>query len=286
MLYGFNKSFAVMTTSKIHTYADIDWAELRAHALEKKGWRNKGPQEWDIKAASFATRNKSSAYIDLFLDLLPLEPNMSVLDIGSGPGTLAIPIAGKVGSVTAIDFSKGMLETLKGLALEEKISNITTVHCAWEDDWHAKGIRPHDIAIASRAMGILDLEAALKKIDAYATRYVFLSERIGETPFDVGAFAAVGRPFAAGPDYIYTVNMLYSMGIYPNISVLTLDRETTFSSMAEAVKSYSWMFSDITADETVALENYLQDQLVKQENNQLTIRREAPPRWAVIWWQK
>ncbi len=275
-----------MADTKIQTFADIDWAYLRAKAFEKKAWRNKGPKEWDAKASSFAARNKSAAYIDLFLALLPLETTMSVLDVGSGPGTLTIPIAGKVGSVTAIDFSAGMLEVLNDLAATEKISNIKTIQCAWEDDWQAKGLRPHDIAIASRAMGVEDLDAALKKIDAYATRYVFLSDRIGSTPFDVAAFAALGRPFAAGPDYIYTVNMLYSLGIHPNISVLTLDREITFASMEEATKSYSWMFNDITADETVALENYLRKQIVKKEGDQLTLRREAPPRWAVIWWQK
>ncbi len=275
-----------MADSKIHTFADIDWAELRANAFDKKGWRNKGPKEWDAKANSFAARNKSASYIDLFLALLPLEPNMSVLDVGSGPGTLAIPIATKVKSVTAIDFSKGMLLALNSIASEENITNIKTIHCAWEDDWQAKGIGPHDIAIASRAMGVQDLESALKKIDAWATSYVFLSDRIGETPFDVGAFNAVGRPFAAGPDYIYTVNMLYTLGIHPNISVLTLDREMTFSSMEEAIRSYSWMFSDMTADETVALEKYLQRLIVRRDNDQLTVRRAAPPRWAVIWWQK
>lgn len=275
-----------MADSKIHTFADIDWAELRANAFAEKGWRNKGPKEWDTKATSFAARNKSASYIDLFLALLPLEPTMSVLDVGSGPGTLAIPIAGKVRSVTAIDFSRGMLEALNNLASEEKITNITTIHCAWEDDWQAKGIHRHDIAIASRAMGVQDLEAALKKINAYATKYVFLSDRIGATPFDEAAFAAVGRPFTAGPDYIYTVNILYTLGIHPHIAVLTLDRELTFCSLEEALKSYSWMFNDITADETIALENYLQEQIVKKDYNQLTLRREAPPRWAVIWWQK
>ncbi|MBU1568747.1 MAG: class I SAM-dependent methyltransferase [Proteobacteria bacterium] len=275
-----------MANSKIQTFADINWAELRANAFEKKGWSNKGPKEWDAKAASFATRNKSASYIDLFLDLLPLEPTMSVLDVGSGPGTLAIPIAGKVRSVTAIDFSKGMLEGLNKIASEENVTNIKTIHCAWEDDWQAKGIRPHDIAIASRAMGVRDLETALKKINDHASRYVFLSDRIGETPFDVAAFAAVDRPFSAGPDYIYTINILYSLGIHPNISVLTLEREMTFSSMEEALRSYSWMFSDITASETVALEKYLQRQIVSRDSNTLTLRREAPPRWAVIWWQK
>ncbi len=275
-----------MVNSKIHTFEDINWPALRANALEKKGWRNKGPKEWDGKATSFATRNKSAAYIDLFLALLPLEPTMSVLDVGSGPGTLAIPIAGKVETVTAIDFSVGMLEALNKIASEENICNIKTLHCAWEDDWQAKGIRPHDIALASRAMGVENLEMALKKIDTYATRYVFLSDRIGETPFDVEAFRAVGRPFAAGPDYIYTVNILYTLGIHPNISVLTLDRETPFNSMEEAIRSYSWMFNDITTDEMVALENYLQKQIVKRENGQITLLRQAPPRWAVIWWQK
>jgi Methyltransferase domain len=275
-----------MADLKIHTFADINWAELRANAFEKKGWRNKGPKEWDAKANSFAARNKSAAYIDLFLALLPLEPTMSVLDVGSGPGTLAIPIATKVQSVTAIDFSEGMLAVLNTLSSEQQITNIKTIQCAWEDDWQAKGIGPHDIAIASRAMGVRDLASALIKIDAWATRYVFLSDRIGETPFDVGAFAAVGRPFAAGPDYIYTVNMLYTLGIHPNISVLTLDREMTFSSMEEAMKSYSWMFNDITTDETAALEKYLQGLIVRRANGQLTVRRIAPPRWAVIWWQK
>lgn len=274
-----------MAETRIHTYADINWADLRANALERKGWRNKGPAEWDAKAVSFAARNKSATYVDLFLDHLPLEPTMSVLDVGSGPGTLALPIAGKVSSVTAIDFSKGMLEVLNNLAADENITNIRTVHCAWEDDWQEKGILPHDIAIASRAMGVQDLAAAIKKIDACARKFVFLSDRVGATPFDPEAFAAVGRPFVAGPDYIYTVNILYSMGIHPNISILTLERELTFSSMEEALRSYSWMFTDLTGEETVALERYLL-RIIKKENDQLVLRRQSPPRWAVIWWAK
>jgi len=286
-ILSFTKYFLVcMADPKIHIFDDIDWADLRANALKKKAWQNKGAKDWDAKAHSFATRNKSSAYIDLFLALLPLETGMSVLDVGSGPGTLAIPIASKVRSVTAIDFSKGMLQVLNDLALKEKISNIKTIHCAWEDDWQANGLRPHDIAIASRAMGVENLASALKKIDSYASRYVFLSDRVGSTPFDVAAFAAIGRPFIAGPDYIYTINTLYTLDIHPNISMLTLEREMTFSSMEEAIRSYSWMFNDITADETAALENYLQGLIIKNEKNQLTLRRESPPRWAVIWWQK
>ncbi len=275
-----------MTGSSLHTFCDIDWVGLRANAFAKKAWPNKSPKDWDAKAESFSSRNKSAAYVRLFLALLPLEANMSILDIGSGPGTLAIPIADKVRSVTAIDFSSRMLQVLNNLASNAEITNIQTLQCAWEDDWQAKGLQPHDIAIASRAMGVKDLKSALKKIDSYASRYVFLSDRIGSTPFDPKAFSAIGRHFAAGPDYIYTVNMLYTMGIYANVSVLNLESELTFTSLEEAIQSYSWMFHDMTDKETAALRSYLEQQVVRKEQGQLTLRRETPPQWAVIWWKK
>ena len=85
-----------MADSIPQMYADIDWSSLRANALAQKGWQEKGPVEWDQKARSFASRNKSTAYVDLVLSHLPLDPSFTVLDIGSGPGTLAIPMAKKV----------------------------------------------------------------------------------------------------------------------------------------------------------------------------------------------
>lgn len=275
-----------MTDFSPATYADIDWTVLRANALKKKGWHNKEAKDWDGKARSFAGRNKSSAYIDLFLSHLPLQPDMTVLDVGSGPGTLAIPIARQVKSVTAIDFSRTMLDTLIELAAAEQLTNIDIAHCAWEDDWQARGIKPHDIAIASRAMGVKDLEEALKKIDAFALQYVFLSDRIGATPFEIGAFKALGRPFAPGPDYIYTLNILYTMGIYANVTVLTLEQDVIYSSMDEAIKSYSWMFHDITAREIAALERYIAGQVIDSAADRLTVRRTTVPQWALIWWKK
>lgn len=275
-----------MTVSPPQTYADIDWATLRHNALQKKGWRTKDAKEWDGKARSFSGRNKSSRYIDLFLAGLPLGGDLTLLDIGSGPGTLAIPIARKVKSVTALDFSQSMLDTLKELAAAEQLTNIRTVHCAWEDDWQARGIEPHDIAIASRALGVQDLAAALRKIDAFGRRYVFLSDRIGPTPFEIGAFQAVGRTFAPGPDYIYTLNILYTLGIHANVQVLTLERDITYPSLDEALASYSWMFNDITPQETAALTRYIAGQTIARDGDALTVRRTTVPQWALIWWQK
>jgi len=267
------------------TYRDIDWASLRANAMDRKGWKSKGPKEWDGKADSFSKRNQDSAYSSLFLSHLPLKSTSSVLDIGSGPGTLAIPISVRVKNVTAIDFSGGMLSTLDKVAADQQIHNISTIQCAWEDDWAARGIKPHDIAIASRSMGVRDLAAALHKINGYAKKFVFISDRIGDTPFEKSAFSALGRPFETGPDYIYTLNTLYTLGIHPNVTVLKLDRNNVYTSMADAIDSYSWMFRDITQEETILLEKYISSRIVGGSDGKIVVARDNPPRWALIWWE-
>lgn len=268
------------------TYNDIDWAALRAHAMALKGWKSKGPKEWDEKSQSFSDKNRHHDYVELFLSRLDVHGDYTVLDIGSGPGTLSLPIATKAKSVTAIDFSKGMLRNLQKNAEAKGLDNITTVHCAWEDDWAKEGILPHDIAIASRSMGVKDLERALKKIDSFATRYVYISDRIGPTPFEAAAFSAIGRSFQPGPDYIYTLNMLYKLGIYPNVTVLELDRHVHYSSFQKALDAFIWMFRDLTANELARLEDYVSSRIVAEDQNGITIERDTPVRWALIWWKK
>ena len=275
-----------MSAPSPKTYEDIDWPALRANAMQQKGWKSKGPEQWDKKAGSFAKRNKDSRYTSLFLEQLPLEKSCTVLDIGSGPGTLAIPIARHVERVTALDFSARMLSTLNSLAKEENISNINTIQCSWEDDWEKLPLKPHDIAIASRSMGVENLPAALEKINRYGRKYVFISDRIGATPFDEHAFMALGRDFRPGPDYIYTLNILYTLGIHANVTVLTLERRTTYENMEGALDSYRWMFNDLNSRELVLLEKYIDDSTVEKKGDTITVERKDPPRWALIWWAK
>lgn len=267
-------------------YQDIDWALLRANAFADKGWKSKSAGDWDKKASSFAGRNKSNSYVDHFISHLPLQAKLTVLDIGCGPGTLAIPIAQKVSSVTALDFSSGMLTTLKQLAVEADVTNITTVQAAWEDDWHERNVSSHDIAIASRSMSVHDLEMAINKINSFANKYVFLSDRIGSTPFEVGAFEALGREFSPGPDYIYTLNTLYSMGIYPNVSVISLEQDSTFSSFDEAVASFKWMFNNLSPEEEILLNKFVEKRIIERTAERIVVRRHTPPKWAIIWWAK
>jgi SAM-dependent methyltransferase len=275
-----------MNIPKKPTYHDLDWMQLWQNAREQKSWSSKGAADWDKKAASFAVRNYHSPYVALFLSRLPLDKSYSVLDIGSGPGTLALPLAEQVNSVTAIDYSQEMLNILTSHAKEKKLVNIRPILGSWEDDWKDLGIEPHDIAIASRSMNVADLNMAINKLNEHATQYVFITDRIAPSPFDPAAFAAIGREFNCGPDYIYTINILYQLGIHPNVEVLELERDLCFKNMEEALDSYCWMFKEITPTERTLLEQYLQGRTLSSSPEKLVIQREFPPKWAMIWWKK
>lgn len=275
-----------MTDFSELTHADINWDQLWRTARKKKGWSSKGAGEWDKKASSFASRNKTSPYIELLLSHLPLTADMTVLDVGCGPGTLSLPLAGRARSVTALDFSEKMLEILVHEAKELQLDNITAIRCAWEDDWQEKGIAIHDIAIASRSLSVDDISAALTKLDAFAAKYVFIADRISPTPFDPEVFKAVGRPFVSGPDYIYTLNILYTMGIHPNVTILEPENQFHYQDLEQAFLTYSWMLKDLTAAEENTLKFYLQHKALPTADGQIAIPRQTPPRWALIWWAK
>ncbi len=268
------------------TYSDLDWDVLWQNARLQKSWSSKGAEEWDKRASSFTSRNQASPFVSLVLSHLPLDSSLTVLDVGAGPGTLALPIAAKVKSVTALDFSSGMLATLSQQAEEAGIDNIRTVHCGWEDDWASYDIVRHDIAIASRSLGVADLKGALHQLDRYSSQAVFIVDRISPAPFDPEAFQAVGRPFNPGPDYIYVLNILYGMGIHPHVQILSLDSTNRFADQAEALRSYSWMFKDLSAEEETRLHRYIADRSRDCDNGQICIERKVPPQWALIWWEK
>ncbi len=274
-----------MTPNSTLTYSDIDWDILWRNARRQKSWNSKGVEEWDKRAPSFSSRNQTSPFVSLVLSCLPLDSSLTVLDVGAGPGTLALPIAGKVKAVTALDFSSGMLSALREQAANAGINNIRTVHCSWEDDWASFDISRHDIAIASRSLAVADLKGALRQLDRYSSRAVFIVDRISPTPFDPEAFRAIGRPFNPGPDYIYVLNILYGMGIHPHVHILRLDNSNWFADQAEAFRSYSWMFKDLSAQEETQLRHYIADNSRACDNG-LHIERKVSPQWACIWWEK
>ena len=104
---------------------------------------------------------------------------------------------------------------------------------------------------------------------------VFIADRVGSGPFDPELFAAVGRPFEPGPDFIFTVNLLYQLGIHPKIDYIEIDQSRTFASREDAVESCRWMLDELTPAEEAGLAAYVDERLEQSEGGTYTLRRSS-----------
>jgi SAM-dependent methyltransferase len=265
-------------------YQDLDWNLLRQQAQLDKSWQPKGESDWDCRAAAFAKRTEKSLYTHSFFNLLKPEKDWSILDVGSGPGTLALPLAPMVKHITCIDFSANMLQILENRASKQHITNISTCKASWTDEWRQYGIRPHDVVIASRSLAVNDLRSALLRLSEFARKKVVITDRVHHGPFDPDAFAAVGRPLNTGPDYIYTLNLLYQLGQLATVDFIRIEENLHYASLDDAFSRYAWMFRDLSTTETNQLRKYIGSIAIKHEDGSFTLRGRHVPTWAYISW--
>ncbi len=265
---------------------DIDWYEViknKKELLPKAV--NNGSDFWNKRAPSFADHAGKTFYPDSFLKIMNPQSSWTVLDIGCGGGTLAIPLANKVKYITAVDFSEKMLEILGAEADRRGINNIETIKSSWEDNWSKYDIGTYDVALASRSLAVDDIRSAIIKLNNAARKRVIISTVVGDGPFDREMIEAVGRERSSNIDYIYFYNLLYQMGIFANISFIVEENDKSFESLEDACESYKWMFQEMTPDEEARLNKFLGEHLV-EEKGRFIMNYKKITRWAVIWWDK
>lgn len=265
---------------------DIDWNEVwRVQQARKQENGPRDPKLWDKRAAEFTRAVSGSDYVNQFLDILKPEPDWTVLDMGSAAGTLAVPLARLVRSVTAADPSERMRELLRERCAREGLTNIRVIEGRWEDDWRAIGLAPHDVVVASRSFLMDDLADALRKLDAFARKKAILSTLVDDGPHDRRLIEAVGRTYHPGADYIVVYNQLRRMGVLANAAFIRLPEDRSYADLDEAVAATRWMIRGITEEETARLKSHLDATLIR-DGDRLRLPYSRVTRWAVIWWDK
>jgi predicted TPR repeat methyltransferase len=248
---------------------------------------------WDKRAEKFdksinrvkdgESRDKED-YISKMLDRIQVKPDWMVLDIGCGPGTLTIPLARKVKSITALDISSEMLKRLRINAERLGLDNISYLNSSWQEAFAGGQLDKHDVVVASRSLMSGNMKEALSHIIALTGRAAYLTFPIVHLPFDWEVYKAIGRGNKKHPPYIYIMNMLFQMGIDANVEILYSKIRVWFSSVEEAIDTLQWRTDPFTTVEKIKLREFLEKKFAEQGSK--IIVHEGKSQWALIWWQR
>lgn len=260
-------------------FEDIDFNEMYKEQKQKTTFKPKSSDDWNNKAPSMNERVHSSIYNDEFLDRLNIDKIDSLLDVGCGVGNLSLKLAKKLNSVYSLDYSSKMLELLNENAKAQNITNITIINKSWYDNWD--DIPNTDLVIASRSMEVKDMKEALVKLNKKANKKVVITYKKGGSFVSDEILDALGKNIIKKPDYIYILNILYSLGIYAKVDFINSEgRNTIYSSKERFVQSISWSIGALTKEEIKNLEDYYDNLTTEQKN------KEEYVQWAMISWDK
>jgi len=260
-------------------YEDIDFNKLYVEQKKLTSFKAKGKDAWNEKAPFMNKKVHKSIYNEQFLNLLDLTDINSVLDVGCGVGNLSLRLAKSVNEVNSLDYSSVMLEILQENAKEKKIENINIINKSWYDSWDE--VANCDLVIASRSMEVKDMKEALLKLNNKANKKVAITYKKGGSFVSEEILEVLQREIIRKPDYIYLVNILYSLGINASVNFIQSEgRSTIYTSKEKFIQSVSWSIDGLSKNEISRLEAYYDsiDEKKKEEKDFAY--------WAVISWDK
>jgi len=237
---------------------------------------------WD--SIPFKNENQSiSSLTDKQLEMIQVHPEDTLLEIGPGYGRLTIPLAKVVKRVTVVEPSKNMLSLLRENAERNSVHNISFVNKRWEEVEVGKDVGQHDVVLASFSLLVSDLRAALMKMDASAKRAVYLFLAADEwMPAEIQKILYGDTLPITMSDHIIAYNLLYSMNIVAEVSLINYEAKSSFENLQEAV-DYTVKIYNIPPSKVDELKEYLGKVLVEDAGRYVCARNRKV---ALIWWRK
>lgn len=217
---------------------------------------------------------------------MSISPGSSVLDIGAGPGTLAVPLALAGCRVTAVEPSEPM-----GFAMEKYRSMmqappIQEIRKCWEDVTSEEA-GAHDVVVASRSLIMGDIRNSLLKMDAASRHAVHLYWFLTPPSFSGGNEELWpilhGEPYCSEANADILWNALCQLEIYANVSVETKDKSQYYVLFSRMQEDYYNRLSVSEQWQRNIVDAFLLDRAVREKSGYVI---PGVSRTAHLWWEK
>ena len=196
----------------------FDFAGFYRDRVRDAGRPERSPDYWDGRAASMSERGFDTPYVRAFLARMDLSGCSTLLDVGCGPGTIALSAAPRLAHVYGLDHSPIMLSAFAENARARGLTTATPILHSWDDDW--TDVPVCDVVVASRSTAVPDLEAAVRKLHTVARRRAYLTYPADGHLVGDDVRRAIGREASALPDYLCVVGLLHQLGLPPTLDYL------------------------------------------------------------------
>lgn len=197
------------------------------------------------------------------LEHLTVREGTRILDIGGGPGTLAIPLAQKGARVTVVEPAEGMVSVLRQNITEMNLDGITPIQSRWEDIATRDLPGRYEIVLACFSLGMPDIRDSIRRMERVCDGTVLLVWFSGLTPWDLMMAdlwpILKGGRYIPGPkgDLLYLV--LDQMGISPRVRSIPLAYADEYPDIRQAALDIRERIGRISDQQEPVIRNWLSD---------------------------
>ncbi len=274
---------------------DKKWQEIRDKNSSDKKQKEPPGDYWNTRAEGFAlttiksdSRQKRTREVFSYLEQFGIiQSGMTVLDIGSGPGSFAIPLAQRGAHVVALDPASRMLEILQENLPPPLAGSVECIEAMWEDyDVEKPGWKnKFDLVFASMSPGVNNLET-LKKMMFCSKRWCYMSGMSGSREYSL--YNRVFKQLTGEPyinhfnDIIIPFNMLYTLGHNPSMNLFSSPFQIT-----QRIEDFRMEIYEILDDRGLLSEKarLIVEEVINNWSNQGSLKQDVSSRLGLIVWQ-
>jgi len=209
-----------------------------------------------------------------------LDKDFEVLEIGSGPGTLTIPLAKKVKKVVAIESSEMAVDYLRRNMKESQVENVEITNRNWMevDDREIKD--RFDLVVCSHFLWqVHDLEKHLEKMENASRKYCAVIQPAGRDSMVKEMWTKITGERYSGefdPDADYFAYLiLRQWERLVNVRIMNYSIERNFEQEVRYIASFIGKYVEVDSHIKGIIEQYVSEKGLHKE------KRSA----VVMWWR-
>ena len=239
---------------------------------------------WEMVSPLFKANPHRTDDVEANRLVREVAPDMTVLDVGGGAGRFALPMALRCQHVTVVEPSPSMAQSLRQIAAEAGIDNVSLVVKRWEE----AAVEPADVVLSAHVVYMIeDIQAFIAKLAAHARQKVLMPTFMRPPLARYAPFWrwVYGTDKQELPGAGELMRVLWAMDIYPDLEMFEPRPPRTFEdwqTALETLRRRTHVQPDTAAD--AQLQQAMRELLIQTPDG-YSVRGAPPEHLALISWR-